>query len=288
MRKRSEHFRLRAFGGRAVLPCLAVFVLMAACSPASIMAEEANPPLRIMYVGNEGVLISTGGKSVLIDGLHREYGPDYLFPPPELLSTMEAALPPFDTVRVVLVSHVHLDHFHAESVGRHLKSNPRAVLISSAQTMLEIAKGYSGHEEIRDRTREITPPVNERIAYEHDDIRITLLGMTHGGERHWWVTNLGHIVEIGGRKLFHFGDADTAAENFAAFNLPAEKIDVAFIPYWFLLSENGRDVVRNRIGARVNIAVHLPPHTTEEDIASLEAAYPGIRTLVTMKQEMSF
>ena len=266
----------------------AVFVVLTGCNPRPILAEEAKPRLELMYVGNEGVLISDGERSVLIDGLHREYGPDYLFPPPDLLGAMETGKPPFDTVRVVLVSHVHLDHFHAESVARHLKANPKAVLVSTAQTMAEIARGYSAHETIRSQTHEITPGLKERMVYERDGIRITVLGMKHGGERHWWVSNLGHIIEIGGRKLFHFGDADTAAENFASFNLPAEKIDVALVPYWFLLSESGRAVVRNNIGAQTNIAVHLPPDTTQEDIQNLEAAYPGIRAFVSVKQKMKF
>jgi hypothetical protein len=40
--------------------------------------------LTVRYIANEGVLIASGGKQILIDGLHREYKPDYLFPPPEM------------------------------------------------------------------------------------------------------------------------------------------------------------------------------------------------------------
>jgi hypothetical protein len=40
------------------------------------------PTVEITYIANEGVLISSGGKQVLIDGLHREYERDYAFLPP--------------------------------------------------------------------------------------------------------------------------------------------------------------------------------------------------------------
>lgn len=244
--------------------------------------------IKLTYVGNEGVLISDGTKSLLIDGLHREYGPDYLFPPPDVISAMESAKPPFDMVRVVLVSHVHLDHFHPESVGLHLKNNPKATLVSSLQTMTDLARGYKDHEAVRNQTRELSPEWKERVVFEKDGIKITLLGLKHGSDRFWWVKNLGHIIEIGGKKLFHFGDADTAAENFAAFDLPAEKIDIAFIPYWFLLSDNGRKVVRDNIGARSNIAVHIPPATAEKDAENLKSLFSGIEAFTRMKQELSY
>lgn len=244
--------------------------------------------LRLTYVGNEGVLISDGTKAVLIDGLHRKYDDDYLNPPPEVLGAMEKANPPFDQVRIVLVSHVHGDHFSAESVGLHLKNNPRATFVSSAQKMADIARLFPDHVSVRNQIVEITPEWKQRAVFEKDGIKVTLLGMKHGSDRFWWIKNLGHIIEIGGKKLFHFGDADTAAENFAAFKLPAEKIDIAFIPYWFLLSENGRKLVRENIAAKTNIAVHISPQTADADAARLKQLVPGVDAFTKMSEERSF
>jgi L-ascorbate metabolism protein UlaG (beta-lactamase superfamily) len=245
--------------------------------------------IRLTYVGNEGVLISDGKKAVLIDGLHRKYGDAYLYPPPEVLGEMEKATGPFEQVRVVLVSHVHGDHFSAESVGLHLKNNPKAVLVSDAQKMSDIARQFPDHASIRDQTYEATPEWKERVVFERDGIKVTLLGMKHGTpERHWWVKNLGHIIEIGGKKLFHFGDADTAIENFAAFNLVAEKIDVAFIPYWFLLSESGRKLVRETIAAKHNIAVHISPQNAEADAANVRKLYPGVDAFTKLLEQRAY
>jgi L-ascorbate metabolism protein UlaG (beta-lactamase superfamily) len=245
--------------------------------------------IRLTYVGNEGVLISDGMKAVLIDGLHRKYGDAYLNPPPEVLSAMETAKPPFDQVRVVLVSHVHGDHFSPESVALHLKNNPKAILVSDAQKMSDIARLYPDHASIRNQTYEATPEWKERIVFERDGIKVTLLGMKHGSpDRHWWVKNLGHIIEIGGKKLFHFGDADTAIENFAAFNLAAEKIDIAFIPYWFLLNESGRKLVRETIAAKHNIAVHISPQNAEADASNVKNLYPGVDAFTKMLEQRNF
>ena len=271
----------------AVITALILITSLTACAQQP-PATQTPGTIKLTYVGNEGVLISDGSKAVLIDGLHRKYGDDYLNPPPDVLSSMETAKPPFDQVRVVLVSHVHGDHFSAESVGLHLKNNPKATLVSDAQKMSDIARLFPDHASIRNQTYEATPEWKQKLVYERDGIKVTLLGMKHGSDRFWWIKNLGHIIEIGGKKLFHFGDADTSVENFASFNLPAEKIDIAFIPYWFLLNENSRKVVSENIAAKSNIAVHISPQTAEADAAKVKQLFPGVDAFTKMLEERNY
>lgn len=271
---------------RSVLTYIVLLVVLAATVCAQ--PKQRSTRVRATYVGNEGVLLSHAGKSVLFDGLHREYGPDYLFPPPDVLSQLETAKPPFDQIRVVLVSHIHLDHFHPQSVGLHLKNNPKARLVSSAQTMAEIGKNYADQAAIGPQTIEITPEWKQRRDVVVDGIKVSVLGMKHGSERFWWVKNLGHIVELGGKKFFQFGDADMTDENFASFDLPKEKLDVAFVPFWYLLTEGGRKLVREKIAAKTVVAVHIPPATTQQEAEKLRGLFPGVISLTTMKQEVEF
>ncbi|MCP4653821.1 MAG: MBL fold metallo-hydrolase, partial [bacterium] len=81
---------------------------------------------------NEGVLIETGGKKILVDALFREPNPAYAAPPKEVLEKLETAQPPFDDVDLILATHNHGDHFDARSVVRHLRHNPRAVFLAEA------------------------------------------------------------------------------------------------------------------------------------------------------------
>ena len=81
-----------------------------------VSMHEATPDgLEITYIANEGVLIAAGDGQVLIDGLHRPYYPMYAVLPPAQRDLIETARPPFDEIDVILVSHVHRDHFHAET-----------------------------------------------------------------------------------------------------------------------------------------------------------------------------
>src|SRR5215207_7881776 len=104
-------------------------------TPAGVVPEATSPPqaptVEITYIANEGVLIRSGDKQVLIDGLHREYGPEYAFLPDAQRVQIETAKAPFNEIDLILVSHRHLDHFHPESVGLHLQHNPKGFLVSS-------------------------------------------------------------------------------------------------------------------------------------------------------------
>ncbi|HSL55424.1 MAG TPA: MBL fold metallo-hydrolase, partial [Pyrinomonadaceae bacterium] len=195
-------------------------------TPASPVQGAA---VEITYIANEGVLISSGGKQVLIDGLHREYGPEYAFLPPAERDKIENAKAPFDAIDLILVSHRHLDHFHPESVGLHLQHNPKAVLVSSQQIVDEVEKNFKGFQAIRSRVTAATPPWRERVAMKVAGIDFEILGLRHGTGRHATIQNLGHIIKLGGKKLLHVGDADTSVENFEKFNLDEEGIDIALL-----------------------------------------------------------
>ena len=228
----------------------------------------------IRYIANQGVLIRAGGKQVLIDALHREYKPAYAFPPPDLQRLLETAEKPYDKIDLLLASHVHLDHFHAESIGLYLKNNPSAIFASSEQATGEIARSFADHEKIKARIKTIAYELQKPVEYNQDGIKVRFLGLRHANTQFYGIQNFGHLIEIGGKRLLHIGDADMTAENFSAFNLAKENIDVAFIPYWFLLSENGRRLVREQFNPKQIIAVHISPDEAEKIAGQLKKESP--------------
>jgi glyoxylase-like metal-dependent hydrolase (beta-lactamase superfamily II) len=89
----------------------------------SVRAQTALPSLRaqtapvqagvtITFLANEGVMLSSGGKKVLIDALFLKYETGYAVPADSTLSALAKARPPFDSVDLILVTHRHGDHFH--------------------------------------------------------------------------------------------------------------------------------------------------------------------------------
>ena len=270
---------------------LALFLLWAtySCSPSAAPQSAFAPAkLAVTYIANEGVLISSGDKQVLIDGLHRKYNPDYAFPPEALLKSLESAQPPYDRLRLILVSHLHLDHFHPVSVGLHLQNNKAAVLVSSDQIADGIKEGFDAYGEIEPRVRRVAYEWKKRVVINANGIDIKVLGLRHGGPQFGWVQNLGYVVSLNGRKILHIGDADMTQENFSTFNLAQEGIDVAFIPYWFFFSSDGRSIVREQIRPKYVVAVHIPPAEAEEVSKQIKAVYPEAIMLTKILETKAF
>jgi L-ascorbate metabolism protein UlaG (beta-lactamase superfamily) len=238
--------------------------------------------VEITYIANEGVLIASRGKQVLIDGLHREYQRAYAFLPDAEREKIETAKPPFDRIDLILVSHMHLDHFHSEAVGRHLQHNQKAQLVSSQQVVNEVEKNFKGFDAIKPRVTSVTPPWQDRVAMKTAGVDFEILGLRHGTERHAAIQNLGHIVKLGGKKILHIGDADTSLENFEKLNLDEEQIDIALLPYWFLIGREGQTIVREHIKPKYIIAVHISPAESSKVTAEIKQNFPGAFAFTTL------
>ncbi|HJR60916.1 MAG TPA: MBL fold metallo-hydrolase [Vicinamibacterales bacterium] len=230
--------------------------------------------VEITYIANEGVLISSGDKKILIDGLHREYERGYPFLPEPHRERIETAQPPFDGIDLILVSHRHLDHFHPESVGRYLTHNPEAILVSSQQVVGEVEKHFADYAAIKSRVTTVTPPLTHRVPMTVAGIDFDVLGVGHGSGRHGSIQNLGHLIKVGGSKLLHLGDADTAPAILEKLHLDDEGIDVAFLPVWFLSGTDGPAVVREHIKPRHIVAVHMPAVGAERAAGQIKQAFP--------------
>src|SRR5437879_2535473 len=120
---------------------------------------------------------------------------------------------------VVLVTHIHGDHFSSRTVGLHLENNKAAVLVSSQQVVNAMKNDFAGYNRIRSQIREVTPAWKQRQSLQENGVRIDVLGLRHGGEEFHVVQNLGYVVHLGSWTLLHVGDADATEENHRNFNL---------------------------------------------------------------------
>ncbi|MEK6281161.1 MAG: MBL fold metallo-hydrolase [Acidobacteriota bacterium] len=272
---------------------LSLFLVASLCASGRIDTGNQsdaprNPGTLVTYIANGGVLISSGDKHVLIDGLHREYKPDYAFPPDALRKSLESAAPPYDKVSLILVTHVHLDHFHPLSVGLHLQNNRRAKLVSSEQIAEAVKKDFSGFREIESRVIRVPHQWKTKVALNVSGIKLKGLGLRHASPHFSWIQNLGYVVDLNGKKFLHIGDADMTEENFASLGLEDESIDVAFIPYWYLLSSAGRAIVQNQIRPKHVIAVHVPPAEVDRISDQVRNAYAGAVTFAMILETRTF
>lgn len=238
----------------------------------------------IKYIANMGVLISSGGKQVLIDAIHQKYKPTYLFPAADVLKAMETAAAPYDKIDLVLITHNHLDHFHAGSTLLHLQNNHRVTLVAPEQIVKEM-KALPGILPVELRMTSAPHSRTAETRVEKGDIRLTLLDLKHVNPQFSGIQNTGYIVEIGSNKILHVGDAELTESNFAGYKLPDMKLDAAILPAWFLNDTESCSQVKKLIGARVNIATHIPPAHAADYKKSLEDNCPGTVAFTNVGEE---
>ena len=107
-------------------------------------------------------------------------------------------------------------------------------------------------------------------------ITVELLGLPHGG--HPGVEHLGYIVELGGRRVLHVGDTDTGEASFAPFRLDTARINVALLPQWMVLSNEGRRVIEQWIRPRQVVAFHVGTNEGQRATRAVQAALPSAIT----------
>jgi L-ascorbate metabolism protein UlaG (beta-lactamase superfamily) len=226
----------------------------------------------ITYTGNEGFLIEAEGKKILIDAFHRLGNVKYQ----ELL---QSGQPPFDDVDLILTTHTDHDHFDLHMVGHYLINHPKTIFVSTKQAMDAFAKYYKNFDKIETRLKGFAPEEGKRIPFSHEGIDITMILLHHGRNRRVKVTNLGYIFSLGGKKFFHMGDSEIVLSELNIYNLPGEKIDMAFVPYWYFTSNKYKPALLKGIGAEQVVPMHLilvdgGPKERGRILKSIRAEFP--------------
>ncbi len=230
--------------------------------------------VKITYLANEGVLIESGNQKVLIDALFDDFYKDYLSPSLELRSDMISGQSPFEKVDLVLATHIHRDHYEAQISGDFLSDHDESKMISSAQVKADLKEKYVNFSGIEGQI-----VAHERdlftIREEVNGILIHAFFINHaGGEQTSNIENMGFIVELGGKKILHLGDADMKIERFEAVNLAQYNVDAALIPYWYLIDENGQKIINEQIKPKNIIGIHFPKAGSPMALEEIAKAYP--------------
>lgn len=250
--------------------------------------KNFDPRLVVTYLANEGVQLAFGGKTVIIDALFREGVSGYAHVEPSTLGKLEQAQPPFDKVRLVLVTHRHGDHFDRESVARHLANNPKAVLVTSAQVTKSVHQAMLDTGPMADRIRAVVPAADGRVATTVDGIKVDVLRLSHGGGRFANVVNFGYVVHLGGQRVLHLGDAHLNDATRGPLEKHARGVDIACIPYWWLMNADGRGYVLDTLKPKHVIAFHVPPKEGEAVSKLLRSTMPNAWTMTELMESRDY
>ena len=236
-----------------------------------VPAPRPEPVLEVRALANEGFLLRVEDELVLIDAFVAEPYYDYAALEGEVLESLLAAEGAFASADLALVSHVHADHFQADPARRFLASATECTFVSSPQVCAELQRAGE-----LPRVRSVLPEPEKSERIEIGGIRVEFLRLSHGTGRFASIQNLGHLITIGGVTALHVGDPATDVETFAAYELRARGIDVAFVPYWYFDDPAGLRIVAEHLRPARLVACHVPPRELEAVAERLAKAHPDV------------
>jgi len=244
---------------------------------APLLAPAPEVGVDVTFLANDGFLLRSGKYSILIDAFVREPVGVFGALPEDVHRRLVNALPPFDALTVVLVSHVHGDHLQVRSLEKFLAKNNQAQLLSSEQVLRTVHVASKDFEAIGKRLSPVPLVKGAMKVLKEEGMSISFFQLAHfNAPEDDKEINLGHLVRLGGLKILHVGDAAPTAEAFAAYDLPSLEIDVAIVPYWFFGSPEGVKVLHERIRPRHVIMAHVPKANMEKLSSMMAEQFPDV------------
>lgn len=221
-------------------------------------AHEVSGPaalIKLTHTANAGVLLACGGVKVFIDGIHEKRSSPFSPVPQLLLEEILHGRGDFGGADYLLVTHFHEDHFSPGAAAAYLENNRVKAVVGP--------KGVGALLESRRREGAPSlPPVHELPAAGEgtlslDGMRLRYFPMAHMGEEWKAYPNLAYLLEIGGLRFFHGGDAAVEWENFSALE-GVPPVEVALMNFPFAGLPKGREIIQKILRPACLVIQHLP------------------------------
>lgn len=219
----------------------------------------------VQYLANEGVMVTHDQSKILFDPLFDNGYDRYQMVPADMRSAIMQGNAPYDGVDAVFVSHHHGDHFSATDILALLRAQSEVRIYAPMQAVTAMrALATAADNDLFERVVGLDLDYGDApVSMQYGDIRIEAVHIPHSG----WPTARTDVQNIAFRitlkevgTVVHLGDADARIVHFSndAEFWEAQQTDLALPPYWFFASDDGNEILEDRINADVSIGIHVP------------------------------
>ncbi|HPS13764.1 MAG TPA: MBL fold metallo-hydrolase, partial [Prolixibacteraceae bacterium] len=229
-------------------------------------AMMKNNQLNMTYLGNCGFLYESGKDKVIIDPFGTEFGNYFQLPSENTKENIIAGKAPFDKVDLLLITHIHGDHFNAKLTEYFLLNNSNAKMICPRQVYNQLKDSCSNFAQIESRIISPDLSFNESKQIKINGLTVQAIRMQHGTDRnldgiHYSdyteyekTENLGYVINFNNKRVFHQGDGCLRINKKAVEKIDGT-IDVAYLGYfdWDAASLN---ILKNELKAKNVIFMH--------------------------------
>ena len=240
-----------------LIACVLIFVV----TPATFAQDESS----VQYLANGGVMVRHGDTSILFDPLFNNSFGQYQLVPKDMRAAIMTGAPPYESVDAIFISHYHEDHFSAVDVLQLMKSQSSIHLYAPTQAVIAMREvAGDGDEPVFERVTGLDMEYGDTpVSIRTDHLTIDAAYVPHSG----WPTARADVQNIvfrvsldGSSTVMHMGDADAHTVHFEMDEEYWEdgQVDLALPPYWFFMSNSGREILEDRIDIRHSIGIHVP------------------------------
>lgn len=239
------------------------------------------------YIANSGVLVQVANTKVLIDAFFTDGRGRFLKPNSAQLDAMVSERPPYNNLSLALATHAHPDHFNPQQIGKLLFTNKKLNCLATPQVMDAVEEGMEDFESIHDRA--LTFPISRSWKlYNQEGLSVKAAYARHAGKANAKTQDLIFIIDINGKKVMHLGDADMDPDRFDEIKLKYEEVDIAFVPFWYMTSFYGAEIINKYITAKKVVAVHIPDNYNQESLDKIKKFVPNAIIFESAGQTTTF
>lgn len=218
--------------------------------------------IRIILLGNEGILIEYKNTKLLVDALHDKNSAGFSSVPSSILEDLLLDHKPFDNINYVLFTHYHSDHFSSDLLKKYLlnrsldglfipqKESENYTSLSAMTSWLNIPTHY------------LNIPLYEKQSFIlGKNIKLTCFNSVHAGDQFAHIENYCYLITLGEKTIFIIGDADYKRDYFG-YILMGSRVDTLLVNPLYINNPLGRNVVA-KINPSQLIIYHIPFKTDD-------------------------
>jgi len=252
-----------------------------------------NKELKVTYLANCGYLYESNKSKVLIDPFGTEYGNIFYLPSNETKKNILQEHSPFDKIDLLLITHIHGDHFNAKLAESFLLNNRKAKMICPSQVYRQMKDSCKSFAQINSQIISPNLSINESEKIKINGISVTAIRMQHGTNRSLEGINpsnytdyektedFGYVIHLGKKTIFHQGDGCLKINEKALKNIDCP-IDIAHLGF-FDWDSTSLNIIKKELKAKTIIFMHGTKSAKELESEQLKRIAPQ---LIFFKREL--
>lgn len=242
--------------------------------------------IKITYLANCGYLYESDKSKVLIDPFGTEYGIFFYLPSNETKKSIIKGSIPFDKIDILLITHIHGDHFNAKLTESFLLNNSKVKMICPSQVYKQMKDSCNSFAQIESQIISPGLSINESEKLKVNGILITAIRMQHGTNRslegvsysdftdYEKTENFGYVIHFNKENVFHQGDACLKLNGKALKTIDCP-ISIAYLSFfdWDPISLN---ILKDDLKAGTVIFMHDTKPAKERESQQFKEIKPRI------------